>query len=189
MGLFNLFRKEIQVRFIPNFKKTEYENWLDFVSCGGSSDEWERMKKANNWSFPEGEIEKHERYQKEASVITKKYYDLMDKIEKDWSVLYNLKDYSGPLALRLEQDCLTDIDHYKAMRAIDKKYGQETATNIPAFKRLAMLYEKQGKFEDAIQVCKQACTLGMDERSRMVRMIKKAGRTPTATELKILGED
>ena len=186
MGLFGLFLKKI--RFSPNLKKTEYDNWLDFLDCGGTTAEWERLKKANNWSFREGEIEKFIRYENEVNEVANKYFELLGKIESAWSVLYNLKEYSGNLAFQLEQDCLTDIDYYKAMWAIDRKYGHKTATNIPAFRRLAMLYEKQGKFEDAIKVCKEACKLGMDERSRMARMIKKAGRTPTAAELKILGE-
>ena len=80
------------------------------------------------------------------------------------------------------KDCLSNIAAYKEMLRIDRKYGQKTATNIPALKRLAMLYEKQGRFEDAVNVCKQAYSLGMDERSRMARMIKKAGRKPTQEE-------
>lgn len=189
MGLFNLFKKEKHVSFRPNPKKTEYENWLDFLDCGGTSKEWERMKKENNWSFRESKEEKYVRYQKEIDASASRYYDLLSKIEKDWSVLYNSKEYNGPLAYQFEQDCLTNIECYKAMRAIDKKHGEKTATNIPAFKRLAMLYEKQGKFEDAITVCMQAFKFGMDERSRMTRMIKKVGRTPTAAELKILNKD
>ena len=74
------------------------------------------------------------------------------------------------------------------MREIDMKYGESSPTNIPAFKRLAMLYEKQEKFEEAIDICKQACSFGMDERSRMIRMIKKAGRNPTREELKIIND-
>lgn len=189
MGLFDLlFNKTKQVRFVPNPRKSEYENLLDFISCGGTSAEWERLKKANRWVFPESNTEKFMRYQKEVDEVANKYFELLGKIENDWSVLYNLKEYSGNLAFQLEQDCLADIDYYKAMRAIDRKYGHKTATNIPAFRRLAMLYEKQGKFEAAVRVCKEACKLGMDERSRMARMIKKAGRTPTTEELKILGE-
>jgi hypothetical protein len=45
-----------------------------------------------------------------------------------------------------------------------------------------MLYEKQGRFEEAVEVCKHAYSLGMDERNRMARMIKKAGRKPTQAE-------
>jgi hypothetical protein len=49
-----------------------------------------------------------------------------------------------------------------------------------------MLYEKQGRFEEAVEVCKQAYSIGMDERSRMVRMIKKAGRNPTQDEQRMI---
>lgn len=72
------------------------------------------------------------------------------------------------------------------MREIDIKYGERTPTNIPAFKRLAMLYERRTNYEKSVDICKQAISLGMDERSRMVRMIKKAGRTPTVDEHNII---
>ena len=63
MGLFNLFKRVNRVGFYPNFRKDEYENLLEFINQGGTESEWERMKKANNWSFPESEVEKFERYQ------------------------------------------------------------------------------------------------------------------------------
>jgi hypothetical protein len=72
------------------------------------------------------------------------------------------------------------------MRQIDIKYGEKTALNVPAFTRLAMLYEKQGEFEKAAAVCKEACLLGIDESQRMLRVIKKAGRQPTAEELELM---
>ena len=78
--------------------------------------------------------------------------------------------------------CLNDIRYYIEMRKIDLKYNVKTPLNVPAFTRLAMLYEKQGEYEKAAFICKEACLLGIDERSRLIRMLKKAGRTPTAEE-------
>lgn len=72
------------------------------------------------------------------------------------------------------------------MRSIDMKYGEPSPKNIPPFKRLAMLYERQGKYESSIETCKSAIFLGMDERDRMLRMIKKAGRTPIEEEMEII---
>lgn len=188
MGLFDFLerKQKKQNKFVPNFKKPDYDNWLNFLDSGGTSKEWERLKKENKWVFPESKAEKHERYLKEVDAVASRYYDKLQEIEKDWSVLYNLKNYTGPLADGFEKKCLANIEDYKEMRRIDKKYGQKTATNIPAFKRLAMLYEKQGRFEEAVEVCKQAYSLGMDERSRMVRMIKKAGRNPTQDEQRMI---
>ena len=184
-----LFSRKKQVNFTPNFKKPEYDNLLDFIDRGGSSKEWERLKKQNQWAFIESETEKFMRYQKEVKKVANAYYTQMKKIQEDWSTLYNFGAYTGFLAERFEKLCLANIANYKEMLIIDQKYGQKTATNIPAFKRLAMLYEKQGRFEEAVEVCKQAYSLGMDERSRMARMIKKAGRKPTQEELSIIDKE
>lgn len=179
MGLFN---NRKTARFVPDFTEPEDENWLVFIGCGGTSVEWDCLKKKYNWTFPESETEKFMRYQKEVKKASDAYYSRLQIIEGNWSVLYNLGSYDTPLAEKFEKDCLSNIASYKEMLRIDRKYGQKTATNIPAFKRLAMLYEKQGRFEDAVEICKQAYSFGMDERSRMARMIKKAGRKPTQEE-------
>ena len=183
-----LFGRKKNILFVPNFKKSDYENLMDFFGCGGTYEEWERLKKKNKWSFAESEVERHERYLKEVDAVADRYYTQLQKIQKGWSVLYNLNTYTGPLADKFEKTCLSNIENYKEMLRIDKKYGQKTATNIPAFKRLAMLYEKQGRFEEAVEVCKQAISYGMDERSRMARMIKKADRKPTTEEQSLFYE-
>lgn len=188
MGLFS-FLKPKSINFSPNLKKSEYENLLDYFECGGSSEEWERLKAVNGWCFRESAAEKFERYKNEVKLFSDRYYKQIQEIEKDWSAIYNLGAYTGQLADKLEQKCLANIADYIEMRKIDRKYGEKTATNIPAFRRLAMLYEKQGRFEESVNVCKHACSLGMDERSRMIRMIKKAGRTATAAEQKLLGDE
>jgi tetratricopeptide (TPR) repeat protein len=181
-----LFGRKKRTRFIPDFKKPDYDNLLDFVEQGGSAKDWNQLKRKNGWVFPESEVEKFQRYQAEVKKVADAYFSQMQKIQEDWSTLYNLGSYTGILANKFEKACLANIANYKEMLRIEKKYGQKTATNIPAFKRLAMLYEKQGRFEDAVEICKQAYSLGMDERSRMTRMIKKAGRKPTAEEQSLI---
>ncbi len=185
MGLFNFFKRQT-FTFQPDFRKEEHDNWLDFLEAGGTSQEWERLKAVNGWRFRESEVERFERYQKELKPFSTRYFRQMQEIEHEWSTLYNIGAYNSSLAHNLEQKCIANIADYTEMRRIDRKYGQKTATNIPAFRRLAMLYEKQGRFEESVAVCKHAWSLGMDERSRMVRMIKKAGRTATEAELKLL---
>lgn len=49
-----------------------------------------------------------------------------------------------------------------------------------------MLYEKQGRYEECINICKKAIGFGVDERNRMNRMLKKAERKPNEEELKLL---
>ncbi len=56
MALFsNLF---LRFRFKPDFSKTEYDNWLDFLDNGGTSEEWESLKKKNLWHFKHDCVEK-----------------------------------------------------------------------------------------------------------------------------------
>ena len=188
MGLLRSLFNSTRTEFVPNFELPEYDNWLNFLNSGGTTKELESLKAKNNWKFKKSETKIFLQYQNEVKSISDKYYSLMDNIQRDWSVLYNLKDYTGKIAHKIEEECFEDIALYNKMREIDMKYGESSPTNIPAFKRLAMLYEKQEKFEEAIDICKQACSFGMDERSRMIRMIKKAGRNPTIEELNIIND-
>ena len=184
MGLFDLLKKK--PTFTPNLDKTEYENYLDFLASGGTAEDWKRLKRINNIRFVEDDTVRFERYQKEVNVVANCYYSTMQQIEKEWSILYNLQEYAGNKADLFEKACKNNIELYKKMREIDLKYGEKTATNIPAYKRLAMLYEKQGHYEKSVAVCKEAISFGMDERSRMIRMIKKTGRATTPEELSLL---
>lgn len=127
-------------------------------------------------------------YLRESEQIYAMYLSLLEKIQKNWSVLYNTGNYRGEIAKQMESDCIEDIKLFEIIRTVDLRYGQTSPQNIPAFKRLAMLYEKQGKYEDSIIICKKAYSYGMDERERMARMIKKAGRKPTSEELIILNK-
>lgn len=191
MGFFkSLFKETVKAteknKFAPDFSKSEYDNWLNFVSKGGTSEEWKTLKKQNGWKFKQDPVDTFEKYQKEVKAVSDNYYYLLQVIQREWSVLYNLKEYNGKKAEEFEKMCLKDIACYKEMRKIDLKYNEKTPLNAPAFTRLAMLYEKQGEYEKAVSICKQACTLGIDERSRLLRMIKKADRTPTAEEIAMI---
>ena len=183
-----LFTEKATDTFKPDFTKSEYDNWLDYVSMGGTDGQWKSLKRENKWSFQKDSTEIFMEYQKEVKPVADKYYTLLEKIEKDWSTLHNLKDYTGTLSQEIEQECLDSIHWFNKMHAIDIKYSETSPKNIPAFKRLAMLYERRSDYERAIDVCKQAISLGMDERSRMLRMIKKSGRTPTADELELINK-
>ena len=184
-----LFTGKAADAFKPDFTKSEYDNWLDYVSMGGTDKQWKSLKRKNKWSFPKDSTENFMEYQKELKPISDKYYALLEKIEKDWSTLYNLKEYTGTFAQKVEKECIDAINYFKKMHAIDIKYGESSPQNIPAFRRLAMLYERQGKYESSVDVCKQAISLDMDERARMLRMIKKAGRTPTDEEMKLINNE
>lgn len=190
MGLFNLFNKKNKIADKSTseneeltMNNAEYRAWLDFVSSGGTTEQWKKLVKANNWKFEDSAYEKHT---KEVQYVSDNYFYLLPIIQREWSALYNSKTYTGKKAEEFEQMCFAAIGYYVEMRKIDLKYNRKTPQNVPAFTRLAMLYEKQGKFEEAAFICEKACLLEIDERSRLARMIKKAGRTPTAEEQAIL---
>lgn len=186
MGLLSkLFAKNV-FSFQPDFSKSEYDNWLDYMGMSGTDEQWQSLKIKNGWIFPKSSTEIFMEYQKALEPISSKYYDLLEKIEKDWSALYNLREYEGTLAHKVEKECIDAINYFEKMHDIDIKYGEVSPQNIPAFKRLAMLYERQGKYESSVNICKQAIHSGMDERARMLRMVKKAGRTPTDEEMKLI---
>lgn len=124
--------------------------------------------------------------------ITDKYFPQMHNIEEEWSILYNLKNYSGTRANELEKKCIKNIEMYKKMAEIERLYGENPPPNAPAFKRLAMLYEKQHRYDEAVSVCSDALKSGAsggNMKSRLLRMIKKSGRTPTAEEMELIEKD
>ena len=144
--LFNeIIKAGQEAMFSPDFNKSEYDNWLEFVSKGGTNEQWEHLKRTNNWAFKKSKVEVFAQYEKEVKYVADAYFALLQKIQKDWSVLYNTKHYVGVRANAFEKECLKGIDYYIRMREIDQKYGQSTPVNVPAFTRLAMLYEKQEK--------------------------------------------
>lgn len=188
MGLFNiLFKKTGQTNFVPDFQISEYDNWLNFLNNGGTTEEWESLKIKNGWSFKN---DTHMEYANNLKPVSDKYYSGMKEIESDWSILYNSKDYNGEKAQKFQHACEKNIELYKQMISIDKKYGHDNPPyNVPAYKRLAMLYEKQGEFERSVQVCTEALkenAYGNGMGDRLSRMIKKAGRVPTEQEQKLI---
>lgn len=98
MGLLKRLFRNPTPAFNPDFSKTEYDNWLDYLDRGGTTKEWEIIKKENRWVFSPDETKQFMKYQKEIKNISDKYFSLMKEIENDWSVLYNLGDYIGKLS-------------------------------------------------------------------------------------------
>lgn len=138
------------------------------------------------------DIETFQEYWERTKPITDEYFELLPKIERDWSVMYNMKTYTGKVADNLEKNCKRSIDLFERWHQIDIEYDQLSPLNVPCLKRLAMLYEKQGDYEKSINVCKIAVDTGVnisDAKPRMVRMIKKARRKPTDEEMKIIESD
>lgn len=177
MGIFNIFKKKPSKSFSPDLSLSEYENWLAYVEKGGTTDEWERLKRENHWKFKPDKTEIFLKQRESLKPFEKnRYYSLMEQIQTNWTNLYNSKDYHGKLAKNMENDCLQDIRYYEELWNEEKKYETPDIRSVPTFTRLAMLYEKQGRYEECINICKKAIGFGVDERNRMNRMIKKAER-------------
>lgn len=138
----------------------------------------------------------HNRYSwedRDYTSASNKYFTGMEEIETNWSVLYNLNCYTGTRADKFIADCKKNINDFYSWQKIAKTYGEDSPPSVPAFKRLAMIYEKQGLYENSIAVCREAilacaCSDGTKGgmKGRLTRMIKKSGRTPTDEEMILL---
>lgn len=189
MGLFSLLKKIKEAgEFTPDFNKSEYDNWLNYLDKGGNSKEWEALKKANGWKFKRSKADKLAQFEKEFRPLWNAYYASVQKLKADWSVMYNAKNYTGKRAESFERNCLNNIAIYKAMAEVEDKYGQDHLTIVEGYKRLAMLFEKQGEYEKCISICKEAISYGNfeDAKGRLARAIKKANKTPTAEETALI---
>lgn len=117
-----------------------------------------------------------------------RYFDAIPEIEAAWSVLYNLKSYTGPQADAFEQKCLANIQDFMSTPAAWRQGVRE----VPAYTRLAMLYEKQERYDEAIDICSAAIRNGItidgskgQMYGRLARMIRKSGKTVSDDIIKL----
>lgn len=166
---------------------TEYEAWLNsYHNHHLDFDTWKAMALGE---YAEDPIEKFAQYEREMRPLWDEYYNGLKEIERDWSKLYNSKRYEGKFADMFETACLRNIELYKKMSQAEIEHGETPPPNAPAFKRLAMLYEKQGLYEEAVLVCRDALDSGAygdKMANRFERMIKKLNRAPSADEQQLI---
>ena len=133
-------------------------------------------------------------YDKEFILIQNRYYEELEKVENQWSVLYNLKSYNSDAATKYIQLCRTNIEQFIKMDKCGRQYKDyNSPLSVPAYKRLSMLYEKQEKYKEAYEVCIEAIQAGAEQdgtksgmKGRAARMIKKSGITPNDETMKLL---
>ena len=126
-------------------------------------------------------------YDPEYIALMNNYYSTMDNIESLWSVIYNLNDYYGPESERLKSLCLKNLDELFAWQnAAARRNIAQMPGHVPAYHRLAMLYEKRGQYEFAINVCVDAIRNDATSdgskggmKGRLARMLKKAKLDPS----------
>ena len=182
MGLFRFLSNKKD--FVPDFQKSEYDNWMDFLEQGGSSKEWEELKRKNKWSFIKDDAEIFSEFQSKFRPLYKKYSESAAKIKLEWSNINKDKVYFGQKIDLFVDLCTQNIAVYKKMVALENQYNEDHLQETEGFKRLAMLYEKQKDFEKVVYICKEAIICG-DVRSmpqRLSRAIAKIGREPTTEE-------
>ncbi len=115
-----------------------------------------------------------------------KYYKGLEEIESMWSVMYNLKIVKGEQANIFEIKCRNNITDLYQMLDVNRKYKYDSTMppHVPAYVRLAMLYEKQERYAEAIDTCVEAIKAGAINDGnkgkmygRLARLIRKSGIT------------
>ena len=111
-----------------------------------------------------------------------KYFADMERIETMWSVIQNLKLYTGNEAAQFASLCRQNMTIFNLMVEYDLKNDYPAPKHAPCYVRLAMLYEKQENYKEAIDICIKAIKIGAyDDHSkgkmygRLARLIRKSG--------------
>lgn len=122
-------------------------------------------------------MKKHDEYDKMMArwkPIVDKHYHLMQETEKLYSEATKAKQVDGHLVQRVIELCQQDIcleeqfrqyELEKIQADIDMGYTDQSSSPrklacYTSFKRLAIIYEKQQRYEDAIAVCQCAIEAG-----------------------------
>lgn len=67
--LTSLFSKNKYTQFSVNQRKTEYDNWLAFLSKGGTTEEWEKRKIEEKWTFLDVSYDSERKEEKSESTV------------------------------------------------------------------------------------------------------------------------
>lgn len=95
--------------------------------------------------------------------ILRRYYSSLAEMATLWRKITDSGDYGGPDALRYKLVCEGAIARAIEVRtAFADTDGPEYAAHLtyPAFKNLALLYERRGGLDAAISVCRDALRRG-----------------------------
>jgi len=153
------------------------------LSVSKQPEQYEDMKYINSlYAEMNRDYYNHEQIRKSSE----KYFKGLEEIESIWSVMYNLKITAGEKAELFERKCEENIVDLYSMLEAKRKYGYDDSVppHVPAYVRLAMLYEKQSRYQEAIDICVEAIKAGaVDDGNkskmygRLARLIRKSGIT------------
>ncbi len=131
----------------------------------------------------------------EYRALMEKHYKLTEKIGQLYSVASNLFAVDGPEMQKVIDLCLEDIALLPKYREICKEQekarkayialvykNEQNSFEMPpidyweSYKRLAIIYEKQKRWEDAIELCKEALSNGITKDGNSSGFIGRAAR-------------
>ena len=105
---------------------------------------------------------KKQRTEDHINKLNKTYFDKRAHVITGWN---GVKDTNNIADLRnYEKICMDNIrQFYSWIQAAEKQSGFKRPTQADAFKYLAMLYEKQERFQEAVAVCQDAISVGITD--------------------------
>ena len=95
--------------------------------------------------------------------FTRKYFQGSDKVEEQWSTLSDMEKIDDNKAVKFEKLCKNNIDDlYAMLNATEEHDGniEEMPDEVPAYNRLTMLYERQGRIKEAMETCVESIING-----------------------------
>lgn len=154
-------------RWLTGTQKNENKNKRTYSGALG-----DQHTDSTSWAYDDPDVIKYSEI----------YYNNLEKLEERYSVLYNLGLIEGSEVDDFIELCERNIMEFKRYKEACASYKEEMPRNVPAYKRLAMIYEKQGRYEEAIEICAAAIHDGVVDdgtkgrmRGRLARLIRKYG--------------
>lgn len=115
-------------------------------------------------------------YGLEFEKVMDNYFETSDQIESMASVLHNLKIKDGPRMDELISLCYKHISEWKDAKAMWMKYDLPLPAVCNGYKRLAIIYDQQKKYDECLHICMEAVDEGLFKRNfsaRIAKMLKK----------------
>lgn len=136
------------------------------------------------------QIDNYYRIEKQYLPILNKHYKNIEQINMLYTIANNLSLPNSSQMQQVAELCLEDIrlapqilNYCKEMANYYNDSLENHLINYVSFQRLAIIYEKQGEYEKAIDVCKQAIALGFYKDGtagqmpgRLARLINKLNK-------------
>lgn len=118
---------------------------------------------------------------------------LHEEIQADYSVLHSIGISASSQTTRFVQKCKEAISTVEALIPYWKKYNQPLPTMCEPAKRLAMVYEQLGQYDEAAKVCLYAISMGCENDGtsggmwgRLAQQVKKGKLQVTPEIEKVL---